>query len=139
MIFRVSPISKKAAMVITVAAISCITLAGAQETEVARSWAGMAGMPLVGDLPARHGVDRPAILVVGLHPEGPARGAGLQTSDVLLSADGSAIDDPYGWIDSLKARPPGTVVELEVQRDEATLQLELTLAPPPEDDASDGS
>lgn len=89
-------------------------------------------MPLVGDMPSRFGVDQPAVLVVGLHPEGPAIRAGLRTSDILTAADGAALTDPYGWLDSFKERSPGSVVVLEVQRDGATLQIELTLETPPE-------
>lgn len=121
-------------MVAAIVAVSFAALAAAQETEAAQAWAGLAGMPLVDGLPERHGLDRPAVLVVGLAPEGPATRAGLQTSDILTSADGDAISEPYDWLVALRGRPPGTVVELEILREDTTLSLELTLEARPEED-----
>lgn len=133
MIFRASSTANKALVVAAIIAVSCVMLASAQESEPVQSWAGMAGMPLVGDMLAGRGLDQPAILVVALHPEGPAFRDGIQTSDVLLAADGATITDPYGWLADIKTRPPGTVVELEIRRDDETLRLDLTLGTIPED------
>jgi len=60
-------------------------------------------------------------LVVG----DPADRAGLRTGDLLLSADGSPIDNWSAWVDYVQERP-GETIRLEVKRDDATLALEIT-------------
>jgi regulator of sigma E protease len=69
---------------------------------------------------------RPALLpVVGeLTPSGPAAIAGLQRGDVILSADGRAMDDWETWVNFVRERP-GQVVDIVVDRDGVVLDMQI--------------
>ena len=72
---------------------------------------------------------RPAMppVIAELDPEGPAKAAGLQIGDRLLSLDGVVVDDWQQVVDKVRARPTESVV-LAYQRDGQSRELKLTLA-----------
>ncbi|WP_422417486.1 RIP metalloprotease RseP [Pseudomonas sp. GZD-222] len=72
---------------------------------------------------------RPALppVLAELDPKGPAKAAGLQTGDRLLSLDGKALNDWQQVVDTVRGRA-GSKVLLQVERDGATLDIPVTLA-----------
>lgn len=59
-------------------------------------------------------------------PDGPAAAAGFKPGDHLLSYDGTPLSSWQQWVRYLQAHP-GTVVEVEVQRDGRPLNLNLAV------------
>ncbi|WP_371369203.1 RIP metalloprotease RseP [Pseudomonas sp. QL9] len=72
---------------------------------------------------------RPAMppVIAELDPEGPAKAAGLQIGDRLVSLDGVAVDDWQQVVDKVRARPAQSVA-LAFQRDGQSHELKLTLS-----------
>ncbi|MFM1891618.1 MAG: regulator of sigma protease [Pseudomonadota bacterium] len=57
----------------------------------------------------------------------PAEAAGLRPGDLILSANGEAIDDWGAWVDYVQARP-GEMLEVRIQRGGTELTLDLVPA-----------
>lgn len=57
-------------------------------------------------------------------PDMPADMAGLEPGDLVISADGEAIEDWIEWVHYVRARP-GKVIHLQVARGEERLSLDL--------------
>lgn len=63
--------------------------------------------------------------VIGkLTEDGSAKQAGLQTGDLILSADGQPIKDWQAWVDYVQARPE-ILINLVIERNEVQTQLAL--------------
>lgn len=56
---------------------------------------------------------------------GSAKQAGLQTGDLIVSADGQPITNWQQWVDYVQARPE-TVINLVVERDDVRVELQVT-------------
>ena len=69
----------------------------------------------------------PGVRVDSVVPGSPAESAGILAGDVLLSLAGQSIADLQGFTDLLKTLSPDETVPAEIQRDEETLELEVTL------------
>lgn len=96
---------------------------------------GYAGVVLTTATPAlkdalRLGTDRGAI-VQDVTPEAPAARAGLRAYDVISAIDGKAVADDQALIREISARVPGTVVRLDVWRDQTARQVSVKLTERP--------
>lgn len=69
----------------------------------------------------------PAIkpIVGQLIADGAAVQAGLQSGDLIVSADGQSIEEWQQWVEYVRARPDVTI-QLQVLRQQETLNLQLT-------------
>ena len=69
---------------------------------------------------------RPVLLpVVGeLSANGPAENAGLQRGDLVLSANGIAMDDWQTWVSYVRARP-AEIIDIQVDRDGMLLNMQI--------------
>jgi 2-alkenal reductase len=69
--------------------------------------------------------------VVDVVDSGPAAAAGMQVGDVITAFDNQKIDRQHTLLDMLFAHEPGDVVNVTVERDGTTQQLQLTLGERP--------
>jgi len=56
---------------------------------------------------------------------GSAKQAGLQTGDLIISADGEAITEWQQWVDFVQARPD-TLINVVIERNDVRTELQLT-------------
>jgi len=70
--------------------------------------------------------------VVQVVEGGPAATAGIQEGDVILAIDGQPIDAQRALSEVLFAHKPGDVVNVDIQRGDQQLTIELTLAERPD-------
>ncbi len=76
---------------------------------VSRGWSGLAV-----DEPADvDGQPLPGVEVLGMHPDGPGRKAGLRQGDVLTALDGREIANPQDFLGQVARKKPGSTVHLK--------------------------
>jgi S1-C subfamily serine protease len=71
------------------------------------------------------------VVVVSVRPGSPAAAGELRPGDVILRADGEAIDSPDDLARIVSGKEPGDDLELEGRRGDATLTVRVTLAERP--------
>ncbi len=80
-------------------------------------------------LPDTHG----AYVNLGAIAESPAEKAGIKKDDVIRKINGEPIIGAQDLVNKVSALPPGATVKLEIWRDKAAKEIELTLAEYPGD------
>lgn len=104
------------------------------EGRAVRAWFGASGQPVTHDIAQSLGMPRPAgVLINALHPNGPAKRAGLRTGDVVIAVDGQPVDDPAELRYRLVTQPVGGTVTLTVLSGGGQRHMPVTLIAPPED------
>ena len=105
--------------------------------KVTRGWIGIAMEPLTLELAQSLGLrDARGAVVARVYPEGPAASAGLQKNDVVVSFEGTTVDD-YRQLHRLSADAEvGKTVKLEIIRDRAKRTVALKIAEATENPAS---
>jgi len=99
---------------------------------VERPWLGAKLTPLTRELARSMGLPgQQGVLIAQVYPASPADRAGLQEGDVLLSIDGSAVNDQSAVTYLIGTRRPGDTVQLTARRAERELRLPMRLAIPP--------
>ena len=84
------------------------------------------------ELAGSFGLDRArGALVAGVEKGGPGDAAGLRPGDVILSVDGTAVEQSIDLPRMIGERRPGSTVELEVWRDGKPRRLEVKLGETP--------
>lgn len=91
---------------------------------VARGWLGVS----VADITNAAGLPGQGAEITGVEPDGPADKAGLMSSDVVLSVDGSAIIGSSGLIRAIASIPPGVKVTLQIRRNGHIYVLPVAVA-----------
>jgi S1-C subfamily serine protease len=66
-------------------------------------------------------------VVLKVHPNSPAQRAGLRGDDLILSVNGEEIHSPEHLGQVIGQMNPGTLVEVEVERNRQTQVYEATL------------
>ncbi len=69
----------------------------------------------------------PGVLVVGVQPGSPAEKAGLSRGDIILEADGTAVNTPFDLRHLVGSRKTGDTVSLKVRHGDAQKNLAVTL------------
>lgn len=72
-------------------------------------------------------VDSTGILVTRIRPGSPAALGGLQVNDVLIAIDGSEIENASAALDRIAETPPGTIMQLEVFRDNQRVAMQVVV------------
>jgi Do/DeqQ family serine protease len=101
-------------------------------TGVKRPWLGAKLQAVTPEIAESLGLSRPAgALVANLAPGGPAARAGIKTSDLIVSVDGTPVDDPNAFDYRFATKPLGgvAVVGLVRQGKQVTAQIALESLP----------
>jgi len=111
-----------------------VVVASAQHggTAVKRPWLGAKLQAVTPEIAESLGLARPAgALVANLAPGGPAARAGIKTSDLIVSVDGTPVDDPNAFDYRFATKPLGgvAVVGLVRQGKQITAQIALESLP----------
>ncbi|MGI9485741.1 MAG: Do family serine endopeptidase [Geminicoccaceae bacterium] len=107
-------------------------------SSLARPWLGAQVQTVTQELASSLGLDRPVgVLLNKVHRVGPARRAGLDKGDVILSIDGAEIVDKHGLNFRLAVGSLGEPAALDVWREGRVLSTDLPLELPPRDPAPD--
>ncbi|MGV8856180.1 MAG: Do family serine endopeptidase [Devosia sp.] len=91
--------------------------AGISGGQIVRPWFGAKLQAVNADIAASLGMVAPhGALITEVAPNGPAARAGFASGDVILSVDGTAVDDPSGFNFRLATKPIGETAALQRMR-----------------------
>ena len=97
-------------------------------TAVKRPWLGARLQAVTPEIAETLGLARPTgALVSNITPKGPAERAGLKLSDLIVSIDGQAVDDPNTFDYRFATRPLGGAAAIDVQRGGKPVKLSIPL------------
>lgn len=101
---------------------------------VARPWLGVAGQQVTADIADSLGLNRPnGVLINTLHDASPAKKAGMEVGDVVISINGKPIRDQSEMKFRLATVPMGETANIEVLRKGGTKMLSVVASMPPDD------
>jgi len=95
--------------------------------ETRRGWLGVRIQDVSADVAEAMGLEEVRGALVTDVPEGPAMEAGMESGDVILSFDGSEIEDTRDLVQKVANSPIGKEVRVVVFRDGGTETLRVTL------------
>jgi serine protease Do len=95
--------------------------------ETRRGWLGVRIQDLTDDLAESMGLESTAGALVTDVPEGPAREAGMEAGDVIISFAGKEVEDTRGLVREVGNSPVGETVRVVVLRDGSSQTLRVTL------------
>ncbi|MFY9240894.1 MAG: Do family serine endopeptidase [Roseovarius sp.] len=95
--------------------------------ETRRGWLGVRIQDVTDDVAEAMGLETAAGALVTDVPEGPAAESGMQAGDVILSFDGTDVDDTRGLVRTVGNTAVGKEVRVVVFRDGGTQTLRVTL------------
>jgi serine protease Do len=105
-----------------------------EKGHVTRGWLGVVIQPVSEDMAKTfHMRDAKGAVVADVTRDSPAEKAGLKPGDVVLSADGRAIEDSSALSRYIASKAPGSTVRLQIVRDGAPQTMSLTLGTFPEE------
>jgi WD40 repeat protein len=111
----------------------CIALApAARAQEQAKGWLGVELKDLTKEEADALGWESPrGAKILKLLPDGPADKGGLRPGDILVSVDGTEVDNMKGLVTAIGGKGPNTEVKLRLLREGKDKRLSLTLGHPP--------
>jgi serine protease Do len=95
--------------------------------ETRRGWLGVRIQDIDEEMAEALGLEEVRGAVVTDVPEGPAREAGIESGDVILSFDGTEVEDTRGLVRQVGNTEVGKTVRVIVYRDGGTETLRVTL------------
>ena len=108
-------------------------LTGAKSGKIVFGWAGFDAQTVTPELAATLGQARPSGTIVSkMHPLSPAAAAGLKVGDVIIAANGHAVDDNDALRFRLVTAAPGSQVTLKIKRKDKEETISYTAITPPE-------
>jgi serine protease DegS len=103
-----------------------------EKGHVVRGWLGVRLRDLPEDI--ARGLKLPipgGVIITGLFEDGPALNSGLQAGDILLMINKQPIYDVRNLLDAVAKQKPGSIIQLDGQRDNRkfTAEIEVTQRP----------
>ncbi|WP_223425264.1 Do family serine endopeptidase [Tateyamaria pelophila] len=95
--------------------------------ETRRGWLGVRIQDVTEDIAEAMGLEMAAGALVTSVPEGPAKEAGMEDGDVIISFAGVDVEDTRGLVRQVGNSPVGETVRVVVFRDGETVTLRVTL------------
>ena len=95
--------------------------------ETRRGWLGVSIQNVTDDIAEAMGLESTSGALVTDVPEGPAREAGMEVNDVILSFDGAEVADTGDLVRQVGNAPVGKTVRVMVLRDGQTQTLKVVL------------
>ena len=106
-----------------------------EKGRVVRGWLGVVIQPVSEDMAKSLKMDQAkGAIVADVTKDSPAEKAGLKPGDVVVSADGRAIEDSSALSRYIASKAPGSSVRLQMLRDGAQRTVSLTLGTFPDED-----
>lgn len=104
---------------------------------VARGWLGIQTTDITPNVAESHGLDPELVgaLVVGAFAGDPADAAGIEAGDVVIRIGDATIESADDLVREIARTAPGTVVEIEVLRNDEPVVVQVTLGERPSEDA----
>ena len=110
-----------------------VFLTAADKGKLVSGWIGVEGEALTAETAQQLGLDRPGgLLVTGVVPGSPGAVAGIKAGDVIRSVDGKEVANGGQLRYSLATEGVGKTLNVQLWRGRAAAQVNVTLAPPPE-------
>jgi serine protease Do len=95
---------------------------------VTRGYIGVALQPIDNDMASSFGLEKPqGALVTEVVKNSPADKAGLEQGDIILKYNNMIVDSLNSFRKDIAMMPPGTVMNLVINRDGKTQNLKLTI------------
>jgi S1-C subfamily serine protease len=95
---------------------------------VQRPWLGAKLQIVTPDIADSIGLQRPAgALVASVVPDSPAAHAGIKTGDVIVSVDGTAVDDPNAFDYRFATKPLGGTAQVSLLRQGKQMAVPVAL------------
>lgn len=117
-----------------VASVVAAEKSGADNASVARPWIGVKGQAVTADIAESLELELPrGVLVSKLHKSSPAKKAGLQVGDVIVSINDRQINDAAEMKFRLATVPIGQSANLGVLRKGKEMQLNMVAMTAPDD------
>jgi serine protease Do len=94
-----------------------------------RGWLGVRFQPVTPEIAESLGIDAVrGVLVAEVDPKGPAKAAGIQTGDVILSYDGKEIGEKHALPRLVADTKIGRTVPVVIKRNDSRKTLNVTIA-----------
>jgi serine protease Do len=105
-----------------------------KDGKVTRGWLGVVIQDVNEDLAQSFGLDKAeGILIAEVADDSPAKKAGLKQGDVILSLNGTKLDDVANLRNRIALTPPDSKVTLQLIRDGKMKNIEVTIGEQPSD------
>lgn len=95
--------------------------------ETRRGWLGVRIQDVTEDEAEALGLEKAAGVLISDVPDGPAKDAGLETGDIILSFDGVDVEDTRGLVRQVGNSPVGATVRVTVLRDNESQTFKVVL------------
>jgi serine protease Do len=103
---------------------------------VIRGWLGVVIQPVSDDMAKSLRMqDAKGAIIADVTKDSPAEAAGLKPGDVVLTADGRAMEDSSALSRYIASKAPGSTVRLQVLRDGSQSTMSITLGTFPDEDS----
>lgn len=112
--------------------VRTVIASASQGGEVVRGWLGISVQALTTEMAQSVGLSHPTgVMVREMHPESPARAAGLKVGDVILAIDGKEIADEDGLRYRTATAAVDSVLSFDVLRAGQKVQMAVRIIAPP--------
>jgi len=99
---------------------------------VIRGWLGIEAQVVPPDMRNSQGTQQPGVLVAGVMQNSPAARANIIPGDIIIEINGVSVDSPYGAIQMIAERTPGTSVDILLLRGWQEFRVQAIVSERPE-------